>query len=152
MSEDEMPKLKYRIYESCYHVEGDGVDRKEKHYLEFQDSLGDIKNGDIGFLRFAVEPITVAETGTITIRILIEKRREYKNCFTPDSKLPAGISKTLGSQMGSESGSVASVLSLERSRAGLCSSCSELPCSGNTEYIDISRVVTSLNLSSSSSS
>lgn len=22
MSEDEMPKLKYRIYESCYHVEG----------------------------------------------------------------------------------------------------------------------------------
>ena len=41
--------------------ECDGVDRKGKHYLEFQDSLGDIKNGDRGFLMFAFEPNTVAE-------------------------------------------------------------------------------------------
>ncbi|CAN7036409.1 unnamed protein product [Brassica oleracea var. botrytis] len=40
---------------------GDGVDRKGKHYLEFQYSLDDIKNGDRGVLRFAVEPNTVAE-------------------------------------------------------------------------------------------
>ena len=49
------------IYHCVHFILGDGVDRKEKHYLEFQDSLGDIKNGDIGFLRFAVEPITVVE-------------------------------------------------------------------------------------------
>ncbi|CAF2357707.1 unnamed protein product, partial [Brassica napus] len=41
--------------------ECDGVDRKGKHYLEFQDSLGDIKNGDRGFLMFAFEPNTVAD-------------------------------------------------------------------------------------------
>ncbi|KAL0888461.1 hypothetical protein Bca101_012444 [Brassica carinata] len=40
---------------------GDGVDRRGKHYLEFQDSLGDIENGDRGFIRFAVMPSTVSE-------------------------------------------------------------------------------------------
>ncbi|CAH8312745.1 unnamed protein product [Eruca vesicaria subsp. sativa] len=34
---------------------GDGVDRYGRHYLEFQDSLGDIDIGDRGFIRVAAE-------------------------------------------------------------------------------------------------
>ncbi|KAF8096501.1 hypothetical protein N665_0307s0030 [Sinapis alba] len=40
---------------------GDGIDRHGTHYLEFQDSLGDVGIGDRGFVRFAVEPNTVTE-------------------------------------------------------------------------------------------
>ncbi|KAH0907798.1 hypothetical protein HID58_039625 [Brassica napus] len=49
------------IYYCVHFILGDRVDRKGKHYLEFQDSLCDIKNGDRDFLRFAFEPNTVAE-------------------------------------------------------------------------------------------
>lgn len=42
-------------------LSGDGVDRYGKHYLEFQDSLGDVGNGDRGYIRFAVKPNTVNE-------------------------------------------------------------------------------------------